>query len=362
MSSNRFLTFGRAFAALSVVVFSASVSAQPKIVLQTTPGPTEIPLQSQSNVIIDPLTGDITATPADPAACTATGTCDAQVDVISFTVNPSTLNQGQSFSATFSQRGAWECERTGLPGTTWNSGYTAPPSSPFTVLVGTSVQPGNYTLTLRCRNGTSGGAAIDELSQTLTVNQSTGGGTPQFCIDEGRVPPSSWTQELNADYFNQAKTTDSWFALFETNFPQGSPVTARIRQNRYGAFFFNSGTTAQAGQIQFADMPGNVIGVNRAPALVSFSQCPGDFVPQSGAQARCRITQVGGANPSFQWTRLSSESAFRCLIAPNTEYYFNVTYVSVGSQNATNPENLVWECVAGDPKPCGHLLQGTVIQ
>lgn len=343
-----------------LVLFSAQLLAQPKIILQTTPTPTEIPLQASSNVIIDPLTGDITATPDDPAACTGTGSgdCDAQVDVISFNINPSTVSQGQTFTATFSQRGAWECERTGLPGTTWNTSWTTPGSGQLSVIVGSAVDPNSYTLTLTCRNGTSGGDAIDSLSRTLVVNASSGGGTPQSCIDEGRLPPSSWSRERNAKADQTSLITETWTSMFGgTAFPLGDAVNMRIRTNRYGAFFFNTGTTGQSGQVNFADLTGNIIGVRTAPAIVSMSPCPGDFLPQSGNAAKCRLTSVGAVNPSFQWTRINGESNFRCLLPANAEFYYNVSYVSGATQNSTNPENFDWQCSLSEPTlPCGHRM------
>ncbi|MGB0513468.1 MAG: hypothetical protein ACPGJE_01355, partial [Wenzhouxiangellaceae bacterium] len=163
-----------------------SVAAQPKIILQTLPDPTEIPLAASSNVIIDPLSGDITAIPADTAACSGTGSgdCDAQVSTIAFNINPSTIQQGQAFTATFSQRGAWECSRSGLTGTSWNTTGFIAPFTQVTTLVGTAVTPGDYTLVYTCRNGIASPDALDTLSRVLTVQEASGGGgTPQECID-----------------------------------------------------------------------------------------------------------------------------------------------------------------------------------
>ena len=366
MTFKKKLTIRAIVLACAVTAPMLHVQAQPKIILQTNPTPTEIPLQTASNVVIDPMTGDITATPADPAACTGTGPgdCDAQVDLISFTVNPSTISQGQSCTATFSQRGAWECERTGLPGTTWDTTWAAPGTGQVTVLVGSGVDPDTYTLTLTCRNGTSGGQAIDSLSRSLVVNASTGGGTPQSCIDEGRLPPSTWTRERNASADVTSKVTETWISMFGgTGFPTGDAENMRIRTNRYGAFFFNTGTTGQSGQINFADLTGNIIGVRTVPAIASMSPCPGDFLPQTGSAARCRLTGVGGLNPPFQWTRLISQQTFRCLLPPNQDFYFNVSYVSPATENSTNPENFDWQCSTTEPTlPCGHRMTTTFVQ
>jgi len=349
-----------AFVLPFLTIFATQLLAQPKIILQTTPGPTEIPLQAASNVIIDPLTGDITAIPDDPEACTGTGTgaCDAQVDVISFNVNPSTVSQGQTFVASFNQRGAWECERTGLPGTTWDSTWATPGTGQFSVIVGSAVDPATYTLTLTCRNGTSGGAAIDSLSRSLVVNASSGGGTPQFCLDQGRVPPSAWTQELNADASAQSKVTQTWISAFGgTGFPFGDGINMRIRSNRYAAFFFNTGTEGQSGQINFSDLGASVINVRQGRAMVSLSACPGDFLPQSGTAALCRLPGVGSAIPNFGWRRSTAAPVTACVLPPNAEFYLNVTFITQETEGETNPNNWDWGCAPdAPPLACGWRM------
>jgi len=350
---------------LAVAMTTGSLHAQTRIILQTSPDPTEIPLDQTTNVNINPLTGDITATPADPAACTGSGDCDAQVATQTFTLNPSTVEQGQTFTATFDQRGAWECERTGLAGTTWATNGFVPPFSQTATLIGTSTVPGNYTLEYTCRNGTASPDARDTLSRVLTVEEASGtGGTPQSCIDEGRLPPSSWTRELSANIDDPSRTTRTWVDMFDsTGFPNGDSVNMRIRTNRYGAFFLDTGTDGQRGLIDFADLTANIIGIRTVPALVSMSPCPGDFLPQAGSAARCRLTGVGGLNPQFQWTRNSAQQNFLCLLPPNAEFYLNVTYVSSATQDSTNPENFDWQCALDAPSlPCGHRMVSTVVE
>jgi len=335
----------------------ASAQDAPRIILQTDPDPIEIPLQDSSSVIINPLSGDITATPADPAACSGSGgDCDAQVDVISLTT-PSEVFQGQSFTATFNQRGAWECARSGLPGTDWDSDFVAPGSQQVNVLVTSQVAPADYVLRLTCRNGTTGGDAEDFVERMLTVREA-GGSTPQECIDQGRLPPSTWSQELNADASETDLNTPSWVSVFGQEFPFGDAFNMRIRPMRYAAFEFPTGTQRSSGNVDFSDLGGQIIGVGTRPAIVSFSACPGDFVPQSGDQSRCRLSSVGGVNPGFQWTRLSGEAITKCLIPSNETYYLNITYVTSASQDASNPEDLVWDC-EGQDQPCGHRLQVT---
>ena len=349
---------------VAAALATGSLHAQTRIILQTSPEPTEIPLDQTTNVNINPLTGDITATPADPAACTGSGDCDAQVATLGFVLNPSTIEQGQTFTATFNQRGAWECERTGLAGTSWATSGFVTPFAQHTTLVGTGVVPGDYTLVYTCRNGTASPDATDTLSRILTVEEASGsGGTPQSCIDEGRLPPSNWTRELSANLDDPTRTTRTWIDMFDsTRFPNGDSVNMRIRPDRYGAFFLDTGTEGQRGFIDFADLTANILGVRTVPGLVSMSPCPGDFLPQSGSAARCRLTSVGSVAPQFQWTRNSSQAAFLCLLPPNAEFYLNVTYVSPATENSTNPENFDWQCALDAPSlPCGHRMVSTVV-
>lgn len=332
-----------------------SVAAQPKIVLETTPTQTEIPLEAGSNVIIDPLSGDITARPADPAACSGSGDCDAQVDLISFTVNPSTVAQNLSFSASFSQRGAWECERTGLPGTDWDTTWTAPNQLQSVVNVG-STNTGPYTLTLTCRNGTSGGDAIDSIQRSLTVID--GGGSAD-CT--GRTPPTAWSRENNADASVPTKTTQTWISMFGGDgFPNGDGVNMRIRSNRYGAFSFNTGTSGQSGQINFADLGASVINVRQGPAVVSLSACEGDFLPQTGDQALCRLAGVGSIVPNFQWKRSSAPPITACVLPPNENFFLNVTFINSSTVNDPDPNNWVWGCASdAPPLACGWRMTHT---
>jgi len=330
----------------------------PKIILQTDPEPTEIPLQDSSSVIINPLSGDITATPADPAACSGSGgDCDAQVDVISLTT-PSEVFQGQSFTATFNQRGAWECARSGLPGTDWDSDFVAPGSQQVNVLVTSQVAPADYVLRLTCRNGTTGGDAEAFVERMLTVREA-GGSTPQECIDQGRLPPSTWQREVNALASDPDQVTETWVSMFGATFPLGDEFNLRVRPNRYAAFQFDTGTQRTRGQLGFGDLDGEFSGeINTRPAIVSFSTCPGDFTPQEGDRARCRLASVGGESSGFFWTRLQDEANIRCLIPENETYFLNIAYVSTETQNASNPEDLEWECgPSGTTMPCGHGVQ-----
>ncbi|HKL23009.1 MAG TPA: hypothetical protein VJ904_14480, partial [Tichowtungia sp.] len=88
-----------------------SALAQSRIILQNNEN-TEILLQSDSNIQISPVNGNIIATPADPAACTGTtgATCDdVDVRISGFGISATSVNQGQNITVNWQGRGAWQC-------------------------------------------------------------------------------------------------------------------------------------------------------------------------------------------------------------------------------------------------------------
>src|SRR6056297_3736677 len=71
-------------AALALLTVQAVAQSQ-SIILNTSPTPTEIELLDGADVNLDPVSGDLTATPLDPAACSATTDCsDVQVSITGF--------------------------------------------------------------------------------------------------------------------------------------------------------------------------------------------------------------------------------------------------------------------------------------
>lgn len=315
---------------------------------------TTIDLLDSSSITIDPLTGDLIAVPADSAVCSGGGDCDATVQIESFTINPSSVSQGGVFSATFDERGAFECSRSGLTGTTWNAGFQDPDANAINVTIPSSIATGDYSLVLTCRNGTASPDAMASLTRTLTVTEPDAT-IPQECIDQGRLPPSGWQQELNPLPLSTSTIVTTWTQMFGNTFPFGGANDIRVRPNRYIALEFNTATSAPSGRIAFSDLSGNVVGVLQRPAIASMSICPGDFAPQPDLD--CRQVSVGTSIPAFRWTRTAG-APFACDLPFNDDYYFNISYVSSATQDNPDPNQLDWQCDASSPStPCGHRLQ-----
>lgn len=353
----RRISFGLA-AVACVVCYSSSLFAQDvaQIELQDQAGQTltVIDLLNGSSVTIDPLTGDLTAIPADATVCSGSGDCDATVEIESFTIDPTSVTQGGSFTAIFDERGAFECSRSGLPGTSWDGAFQDPDANVINVSVPSTVATGDYDLVLTCRNGTASPTALAALARTISVTEPDAS-IPQECIDQNRLAPSSWQRELNPLPLSTSTEVFTWKQFFGTDFPGGAANDMRVRPNRYLALKFDTGVSSSAGRVSFSDLSGNITGVLTRPALASMSACPGDFTPQQDAD--CRLVSVGGINPSFQWTRTGS-TQFKCEIPANTEYYFNVSYVSIATEDSADPNDLVWECDPDAPDTaCGHGLQ-----
>lgn len=338
------------------LLFSLNAIAQnaPQIELQDQSGQTltTIELLDSSSVTIDPLTGDLIAIPAVSTVCSGSGTCDSTVEIESFTIDPISVTQGGAFTAVFDERGAFECSRSGLPG--WDAGFEDPDSNVIRVTVPSSVAAGSYDLVLTCRNGTASLGALATLTRSISITEPDAT-IPQECVDQGRLAPSAWQQEINPLPNSTSREITSWLELFGNAFPNGGTNDVRVRPDRYLALSFNTASSKPSGRIAFSDLSGNVVNVIQRPALVTMSACPGDFTPQ--ADVDCRRVRVGSVAPSFRWTRTTSTS-FQCELPPNTEYYFNVAYVSPETEDNPDPNQLVWECDPNQPTTaCGHRLQ-----
>lgn len=335
---------------------SAIAQSTPKLELRDGSGETlnTIDLLESSSVTIDPLTGDLIVAPVDSSVCSGSGDCDSTVQIESFTIDPLSISQGGAFTAVFDERGAFECSRSGLAGTSWNAGFGDPDTNEITVTVPSNVATGDYDLVLTCRNGVSSPGAFASLTRTIAVTEPDST-IPTQCLDEGRLAPSAWQRELNPLPLSTSTVVQTWQQLFGNDFPFGGANDIRVRPNRYLALQFDTGHLEPAGRIAFSDLSGNITNVLTRPAIVTMSACPGDFTPQEDVD--CRRVQVGTNIPSFRWTR-SPNTLFACELPPNAEHYFNVSYVSADTQDNSDPNQLDWQCDTTDTNtPCGHRLQ-----
>ena len=167
--------------------------------------------------------------------------------------------------------------------------------------------------------------------------------------------PGSWLRETNPLAANTTRTILTWGDFFGTSgFPSTGSNDLRVRQNRYVALKFNSGTANSAGRIGFSDLSGAIAGVGTRPALVTISPYEGDFRLSLGTPYR--LTSVGGISPSYRWTRTEADGNFQAYLPDNTDLYLNIAYVSTASQDGP-AESLVWQSTALNPTQAGHRLQ-----
>jgi len=359
LNANEFPLRKRHFCAGAFLLLFSSANAVAQstaIELQDQAGQTltTIDLLDSSSVTINPMTGDLVAVPVDSTVCSGSGECDATVVIESFTINPASVTQGGTFTAVFDERGAYECSRSGLPGANWNAGFQDPDSNVINVNVGATVATGDYDLVLTCRNGTSSPAALATFTRTLAVTEPDSS-IPQVCIDEGRLAPSSWQRELNPLPLSPTVEIFTWTQFFGNDFPAGNGRNMRVRPDRYLALEFNTATAEPSGRVGFSDLGGNILNVSSRSALVTMSDCPGDFAPQ--ADVDCRLVDVGTNAPAFRWTRTSG-TPFQCELPSNADYYFNVTFVSNETEDNPDPNQLDWQCDPANPtNACGWRLQ-----
>ncbi|MCA1778107.1 MAG: hypothetical protein LC637_01615 [Xanthomonadaceae bacterium] len=338
--ARRLLASGICAAALSLGIQSALAQS---IILQNSEN-TEILLQSDSNIQISPITGNITATPADPAACTGTtgATCDdVDVQINGFGISATSVNQGQNITVNWQGRGAWQCNGTGagLAGTTWVT-QSKNFVGPGTLATG-SLDPGDYTVGLECSNGPVSDSAVPVAFTVLNANPDT----PQSCIDAGRVPPGNLVQDT-AIIFNSSTQTTSWAGTFGVLFPNGNNRNTEINAGSYASIAFNTGSLASGteGIVAF-NAPQFNGQINGGSKLVTISECPGYFGDE-GTTSDLECRQLLQPNGNVRWIINNPTAGFRCNLQPDTDYWLNIVYTESMPADSTN---VPWFCTgAGD--------------
>ena len=319
--------------ALFMVSFIAPsvLLAQSSIILNTQPTETEIPLANGTGVSIDPLTGNITATPADPSACSGTVDCsDVDVDIITFSVGPNPVSQAGTINLNWSSRGAWSCTGSGLPGTTWDGAGKLPDGSQSVSAAPLAV--GSYDVVLTCSNG----PVTDQETRTIVVNTDPG---PTACVQEGRVPPVGLTRDTSI-ILGSGRQTLTYEDVFSSDFPGGTDVNIEIERDQYAALQFNTGNTpiGETGALDFNAIFSSQILSGRK--IVTISECPGDFTAQADPGCDQNIF-VGGIN----WRMGGAQD---CNLDQNTTYYINILYTN----DSQPPSN--WFCTAHAPSGIGR--------
>lgn len=344
---------------------AAGVQAQSRnLELNTDEGPLTVPLDDNVGVRIL-SNGDISATATSDFACQQGATCDdVQVSVSgsngSLAVSPSTVAQGSNFSVTWSSRGAWECNGTGLPGTTWNSSNPKPPSG--NISVNTSGVPlDTYNLELTCVNGPV--TATRTVQLTVDEQSSSGPGgieLPAICDQVGELRDfQGWSQTNNGREPFSSSEEQSFAEYFGPWPGAGISVDVGIPKNQYAALVFTTGNLDAGSGGQFnreAVTPINDSVVGPGPQIVSFSRCPGDFDPTSPALDSPNCVIKASFNFStIKWGGPGSSAA--CQLQSNTQYFMNIVYSN--SSLGTLPP--VQADCGGEPR-CGHRWQGNGVQ
>lgn len=356
---------------LSALLCCISFTAVAKqLILETEPEPTVIELIG--TVSLDALTGNLRATPEDPAVCSGDGSgdggtgcnCDCegvQVDVTSFTANNQgttlTVNQGTDVRFRWQSRGAWACEGSGFPG--WNGTGKAPSNASGQLVSTTDVAPGTYNPELVCDNG-----ANDSSSLTVIIEDGPpSGGETASCEDRG--PPAGWNLQIECVYNSSSDCRQ--FANLWGAWPGSPGITRNFYVNssnngrRYVAMRFDSGnlSPSKKGAIQL-NVPQFGVGIDAGPILFSISECPGDFHKSQLDDAMgpgCRqhnTVDNWGFNTEFRWGGTDYTSTLgRCGLEPNKTYYLNILYANP-TPNTTHPDQLTPFCTDG---LCGHNMQ-----
>lgn len=331
--------------AAAVSLIALNVQADPpKLILETTPAPVEIPLQG--NVLIDANTGDVRVTPTDPQACQAPGqSCDdVQVQTQSFSVNNVAAVPGQTptvdvtrgNSAVFrwNSRGAWECEGIGMPG--WTGTGKLPINATAGQTVNTSgLAVGQYDTSIVCRNGPV--AASRGPVRVNIVEDNGGGPGPAQCDAPSRQPPPGWTRLTSGNLSCRYNATtgafvgdcSQWTGIWPAPFPAGNGlperlITGRISPNEYIAIEFNSAGLATN---QIMEIRRNAsTGIASTPSIVTISTCPGDFDQAAVLQETGCYFKLDFL---FQDIELGgSQTSRACRLQPNQTYFLNIVHTN----------------------------------
>lgn len=226
---------------------------------------------------------------------TLTVTAANAVAITSFTASPTTITEGGSTTLSWTTVNAVSCTPTGGAGG-WNALTISVPSGSTQVTIPT---PGSYSFTLTCQDGSAGTAVK---SAVVVVEADNG----PFCASA----PLAGTQ-----------TTWKNFWLVDWPKPTYDNRYATIPRLGWYAIEFNTGNIVSKGKLYTIETT-STDGVR----LGAISQCPGDFNVTDECDYKWGIS--GG----ISW---STDGSAGCQLAPNTTYYFNVTFTDGYNANTT---------------------------
>ncbi|MDT8321995.1 MAG: hypothetical protein RQ826_15865 [Xanthomonadales bacterium] len=347
---------------LSIAIPAATVLAQDAILDDGQEGGTRrLQLKPGSAVQINPLTGSLTATPADTPdwqACLGnSGNCQVSIDT--FSLSRSTVGQGEDITLSWDARGGWQCAgslQNGLgaavTSTTWDDLDSRLPRGNASISTG-SLDPGNYDAIINCSNGSS-----VEARAAFTVIDANPD-APAFCATEGRVPPSGMAQDTQILWATgvfpaspQLDQTVMWEQFFGFSFPKGDTVGMEILKDHYATLAFQTSNrpVGTQGKIQFELPQFSQSRLFPGDKLITISQCPGDFTNQV-EDPECRLVINNGG---FRWGIGTEPTVdFRCTLRQNTTYYMNILYTPDATASP-----LKWGCTGAESLDdhCGNLV------
>lgn len=348
---------------LIAFVFSlASVTAvaqtERKLELQTDDGLIDVPLADGAPLQIL-SNGDISATAVSGFSCPTGGASCDDVRVSldtgnggSFTLTPNPVELGRSVTINWKGIGAWQCEGSGLPGTTWDGENPKQPTGQQSVKTDGLVAGNSYPVELTCSNG----PVSDVRTISLAIEEDTGPEAPVGCEEVGELGDFADWAPASSILRNDSTHDPEVFAdIFNEPFP-GTTNTAHmeIRKGRYASIQFTTPSMTSSDSGQFNSEAAGQIYPGGDRRLVAISRCPGVFNPPDLEDEDC-IKSLGITQGFYWFGPDHPDDAFRCTLQSNTTYYLNILY----SQSAvgTYPPKQA-ECESGETV-CGSLLYHT---
>ena len=209
------------------------------------------------------------------------------VTITSFSAAPSVITEGGSTTISWAAQNAQSCTASGGFGA-WTG--TVGTSGSMNVTTDTAA---NYTFALACSDGSGG---QDTATTSVLVNPDVAG----------------------CDGSPLVGTTKTWLEFWGVQFPapRYDNMDLTISQYGYVAIKFNTADIVKNGRFISIETT-QTDGIRRG----AISMCPGEF----DEPASC--THSWGIGGNIGW---STDGTFgACELLPNTDYYFNITFVDL---------------------------------
>lgn len=275
-----------------------------------------IPLDSNSTVTIDPVTGNVSVTSlAGDLTCSSSSTAP----VLSLlTANPTTVVSGGSSTISWTLSGqATSCTKSGdWTGTLTGADVTDGSHNEIVTNITT-----NSSFSLQCSNAVGNSAFLTaNVSVTGSANclaqpPILAGNEDTTIIGNGTANSGSYDGTYKG-FQNNGGTGPDWPGNY------GDSISLSLTNSSYISASFTTNNLNERGRFQLATT-GNTQGPP-ASGAISISECPGDFATHLGL-ARCQ--KLVGVAGSFKWaTDPTADPNTYCILEKNTPYYFNFVH------------------------------------